>query len=113
MSFPPARFETVARVLARRDRVAVSWLLAVLAAIADVGSTLLGLHLGRAEGNPVVATVLATTGVGGFVVLKVLVILTVGFLGVRFLAHRTIAPLVLTGVWGVVAAINVVVLVLG
>lgn len=97
----------VAERLPDRDAELVAWVVALLAAVADVVTTTIGLSVGLTEGNPVAAWVLSAGGVGGFVVLKLLVLLTVGYLGLLCFERRTIAPLVLAGTWGVVAAINV------
>lgn len=92
------------------DAVTFAWIAVLVAAVADLASTGFGLHAGHAEGNPIVAWILATTGFGGFVAFKVLVIVAVALVASRILPLRTVAPLVLTVTWGLVAAINVVVI---
>lgn len=56
--------------LPRLDPGWTLWALLLVATAADVVTTLYGLSAGMAEGNPFVATTLATTGVAGFFVLK-------------------------------------------
>jgi hypothetical protein len=50
------------------------WALLLVATAADVVTTLYGISAGMAEGNPFVATTLATTGVAGFFVLTAAVL---------------------------------------
>ncbi|AGN02540.1 hypothetical protein L593_13005 [Salinarchaeum sp. Harcht-Bsk1] len=56
-------------ILARNERWL--WAVAVLALLADVVTTLVGLQTGLAEGNPVVAGALADAGLLGFFGVKV------------------------------------------
>lgn len=63
------------------------WLLLLFATLADVVTTLYGISIGLTEGNPFVATTLATTGVPGFLVLKAAV-LGFGFACWRLLPRR-------------------------
>lgn len=95
-----------ASALARRERAL--WGMVLLATLADVASTLAGLRLGLAEGNPLVAGILHDAGLAGFLGVKVLA-LGVG-LGARVALpqFRVAVPLGLALPWAVAACVNVV-----
>lgn len=88
-------------------RATVAWALAVVATVADVATTALGTGVGLPEGNPVVATVLASAGVPGFVLLKAGILLAAAVVGARCFDRPTVAPCTLAAAWGVVALANV------
>lgn len=82
------------------------WILAVVLGALDVWLTAWGLRLGLAEGNPVVATLIAEIGIGALVVLKGgVVTLAVGCRRYRPLWGPWL-PLALVLPWLVAVAVN-------
>lgn len=94
--------------LARRERAL--WAVALLATLADVATTLAGVHLGLTEGNPVIAGVLASSGVGGFLAVKVGVLAVAVGARVALGRYRVAIPLGLALPWAVAASANLVLL---
>lgn len=90
--------------LAHREQTL--WALVLLATLADVVTTVAGIHLGLAEGNPLIADVLASTGVAGFLAVKAaILVLAVGFRAVRP-QFRVVVPLGLSLPWLFAASVN-------
>lgn len=101
--------ESWALALARRERTL--WALVLLATLADVVSTVAGIHLGLAEGNPLIAGVLASTGVAGFLAIKAVVLaVAIGFRAVAP-QFRVVVPLGLCLPWLLAASVNAVLIV--
>ncbi|MFC6951266.1 DUF5658 family protein [Halorubellus litoreus] len=104
------RSTTPVSTASRQRHVRVAWGLAVLATVADVATTALGTGLGHAEGNPLVASVLAAAGVPGFVLLKAGILLAAAVVGTQCFDRPAVAPCALAVAWGAVAVANVAVL---
>ena len=85
------------------------WTVALLALLADVVTTLVGLEAGLAEGNPVVAGALADAGLAGFLGVKITVLALAGgrLAAPRF---RVAIPLGVALPWLLAAGTNAVLL---
>lgn len=90
--------------LARRERWL--WLGAALALLADVVTTLAGLKVGLAEGNPVVAGALQGFGVPGFLTIKAGALVLAYGARLALPRYRVVIPLGVALPWSVVAATN-------
>lgn len=106
---PPAeRLRRVAdrwtAAFAARERTL--WLLVVLALLADVTSTAAGIQAGLAEGNPLVAGILGSVGVAGFLAFKGAVLAFVVSLRLAFPQYRVAIPLGLALPWLAAATAN-------
>lgn len=99
-----ARLDRWIAALARRERAL--WTLLVLALVADVVSTVLGLRLGHAEGNPVIASVLADAGVLGFFGVKTAVLGAAAGVRLALPQFRVAIPLGLALPWLLAAGLN-------
>jgi hypothetical protein len=96
--------------LARRERWL--WIGATLALLADLATTLLGLQLGLAEGNPVVANALSTFGIAGFLTVKAGVLVVAYGARLALPRYRVAIPLGVALPWLVAAGTNATLLVL-
>lgn len=86
------------------------WLAAVLALLADVTSTVAGLQAGHVEGNPLVATILGTAGVAGFLAFKAAILAFAVSLRLALPRFRVVIPLGTAVPWLAAATANVALL---
>lgn len=103
-------YAAVTRWVAAVDRAVLErhlWSLVVLALVADVHTTAIGLQQGLAEGNPIMRQAIAVGGIGGLALAKSSVVV-IG-LGVRrqWPQYCLVVPLGLALPWLAVVAINV------
>lgn len=95
----------IAGALARRERLL--WGLAVVALLADLVTTLVGLQIGLAEGNPLIDSVLHSTGALGFFLVKVAALGVAAAVRLYVPRFRVVIPLGIALPWLLAACINV------
>lgn len=84
------------------------WLLVAVVLIGDVGTTVVGLHLGLTEANPVARVAIEGYGVIGLLALKVVAVaLAYGCRQLLDRAYRPVIPLGLALPWSAAVVSNV------
>ena len=101
------------RVVASVDRATAErhlWVIAVVALVADVRLTQLGLRHGLTEGNPVARWAIGGAGIGALVLVKVAVLGIAVLVRRQYPRHGPVIPLGLAVPWVTAAALNAITL---
>ncbi len=86
------------------------WVVAVLALVADVHLTQIGLQHGLTEGNPFARWAIGAAGIGALVLVKVAVLGIAVLVRRQYPRHGPVVPLGLAVPWVTAAALNAVTL---
>ncbi|MFC3956823.1 DUF5658 family protein [Halovivax cerinus] len=89
------------------DTERVLWGVVVVVLVGDVVTTIVGLHLGLSESNPIARSAIDGWGVVGMLALKAgAVAIAVACRGLVAPAYRSIVPAALALPWGAAAIVN-------
>lgn len=109
---PGSRLQAVAtRWVAVVDRITLErhlWSVVVLALVADVHTTAIGLEQGFTEGNPLMRWAIGVGGIGALALTKVGILAVGVAIRRRWPRYNRVVPLAMAIPWVAVAVVNVV-----